>query len=277
MRGRVYDLSMNLSNYWCEQAGYTVIPFHKVRSISEATKQTIHDTEIALLEDGIVPLRYIGTVRFFGISNILRLRRATVALVGCGGVGGFVCEQLARLGIGTLNLVDGDIFDETNLNRQLLCEEATIGINKALVAQARVGKINPGVTVHAHPVFVNKQNVQSTLIGCDCVVDAVDSIEARFVLVDSCREMQIPLVHGAIGNASCRLMDVREDYEVFSRLYSLSNENDMSMGNPVVTVSICAALMAGEVIKLVCNIGQPLINQMMHIEWLNNSNVIIEL
>ena len=84
------------------------------------------------------------------MADQLRLFRSRVAVIGCGGLGGYLIEQLARLGVGTLVLVDPDVFEEHNLNRQLLSSPAHLGIPKVDVARERVAAINPAVTVEPH-------------------------------------------------------------------------------------------------------------------------------
>lgn len=258
-------------------SGYPVIEMNKIKEMSINAGKALLDMEIILLEKGIVPLRYIGTVKFLGIKNMLNLRKSSIALVGCGGVGGFVCELLARLGVGTIVLADGDSFSETNLNRQLFSSESLIGVNKAFAARNRVKEINSGVNVISYQDFINLDNACEIFGSCDCIIDAVDNIKARFILLECSKQLGLPLIHGAIGNSLCRVMDIYDDYDVFYRMYSLENEDDTTMGNPVVSVAICAALQVGEVVKLICGVGQPLINKMLQMDWLNNNSMSIDL
>lgn len=123
----------------------------------------------------------------------------TVAVIGCGGLGGHIIDQLARIGVGALRVVDGDVFEESNLNRQLLATAETLGTSKAEAAAARVKAIDPAVQVTAHPVFLTRDNARELLTGCDAVLDALDSIEARRILSEACAELGIPLVYGAIS------------------------------------------------------------------------------
>lgn len=127
------------------------------------------------------------------------LAAACVAVVGCGGLGGYAIELLARMGIGHFVVVDGDVFEETNLNRQLLCTEATVGRGKAACAADRVLAIDSSIDVRAVEAFLDEGNAARILAGCDCVVDCLDSPGARLVLSRACAQLGIPIAYGSIG------------------------------------------------------------------------------
>ena len=110
------------------------------------------------------------------------LKTFKVCVIGCGGLGGYVIELLGRLGIGTITAVDGDVFDETNLNRQLLSSEEVLGKSKALAAEERMKKVNSDVTVHPIRIFVTEENCDEIISGHHVVVDALDNMTARRLL-----------------------------------------------------------------------------------------------
>ena len=126
------------------------------------------------------------------------LREKRVLVVGCGGLGGHIIDQLARIGIGGLKVVDGDVFDESNLNRQLLSRVPLLGISKAKAAAEHIAQVNPAVQVDAVPEFMTQDNVHELLSGCDVVIDALDNIPSRRILSAACEEANIPYVYGAI-------------------------------------------------------------------------------
>ena len=126
------------------------------------------------------------------------LREKRVLVVGCGGLGGHILDQLTRIGIGHLRVVDGDVFEETNLNRQLLSQMPLLGINKANAAAAHIARVNPDVTVDAIAAFLTEENVRELIAGCDIIMDALDNIPARRTLSRACAEAGIPYVYGAI-------------------------------------------------------------------------------
>ena len=129
-------------------------------------------------------------------SELLRTKK--VAVIGCGGLGGYIIEQLARLGIGTIRIVDGDVFEESNLNRQLFSDVTVLGKPKTEVSQARIAAVNPDVKVEALHGYLEEDNALEFLRGCDAVVGALDNIYTRRVLERNCEELGIPYVYGAI-------------------------------------------------------------------------------
>lgn len=139
--------------------------------------------------------RYLRNLPAITGAEQALLRQKTVAVVGCGGLGGYLAEFLGRLGVGTIRAIDGDRFEESNLNRQLLAEPALLGQNKAEVVAARLRRINPGISVEACPVFLTEENAAELLSGCDMVLDGLDNVKSRRVLAS----VNIPCVFGGIG------------------------------------------------------------------------------
>lgn len=178
----------------------------------------------------------------------------TVAVIGCGGLGGHLTELLARVGVGSIRCVDGDVFEESNLNRQLLSTMDTLGTSKAKAAAERVTVIDPAVRVTAHPVFLNRDNARELLTGCDAVLDALDSIEARRILSEACTELGIPLVYGAISGWVAQAAVSMPGDGLIDTLFP----TDIALGDKSVlsfTPALCAAMQASLCIKLL--VGRP--------------------
>ena len=131
-------------------------------------------------------------------AECLLLREKRILVVGCGGLGGHIIDQLARIGIGSLKVVDGDVFEESNLNRQLLSEVKCLGVRKAEAAADHIYRVNPDVTVEAVDVFMTAENAQELIAGCDIVIDALDNIPSRRILSAACVNANIPYIYGAI-------------------------------------------------------------------------------
>jgi len=106
---------------------------------------TLGEVEEVALAAGLLPARYRRNRETVSTADQLRLRRSRVAVIGCGGLGGYLVEQLARLGVGRLAVIDPDVFEEHNLNRQLLSSPAALGRPKVEVAAERVAAVNPAV------------------------------------------------------------------------------------------------------------------------------------
>ena len=178
----------------------------------------------------------------------------TVAVIGCGGLGGHIIDQLARIGVGALRVVDGDVFEESNLNRQLLATAETLGTSKAEAAAARVKAIDPAVQVTAHPVFLTRDNARELLTSCDAVLDALDSIEARRILSEACAELGIPLVYGAISGWVAQAGVSMPGDGLIERLFppdvELRDKSVLSF-----TPALCAAMQSALCVKLLA--GRP--------------------
>ena len=142
--------------------------------------------------------RYIRNLGALTEAECALLREKTVLVAGCGGLGGYLIEMLLRLGLGEIRAADGDRFEASNLNRQLLSAPALLGKSKAEAAAERAAAVNPDVRFVAVPEFVTEANVQALIRGCDAVLDALDNIASRRMLAKACRDARIPMIHGAI-------------------------------------------------------------------------------
>jgi molybdopterin/thiamine biosynthesis adenylyltransferase len=127
-----------------------------------------------------------------------RLAAASVLIVGVGGLGSPVGLYLAAAGIGRIGLVDPDVVDVTNLQRQVIHDTARIGMGKVESAATAIGRLNPGVAVEQHPVALGAENALSILEGYDVVIDAADNFPARYLLNDASLHLRIPVVHGSV-------------------------------------------------------------------------------
>lgn len=185
-----------------DESLYMAILFRDTQEIAEQTGLPLATIECAALEAGIVPERYCRNQKSLSNADQLRLLRSHVAIIGLGGLGGTVTEILARIGIGRMTLVDGDSFDESNLNRQLLSSPANIGKSKAGVAKLRVEEINPAVEIRTVPQFFKADNGPAILHGAHLAIDCLDTITDRFILEEGCKTASIPLVSAAIGGSS---------------------------------------------------------------------------
>jgi molybdopterin/thiamine biosynthesis adenylyltransferase len=134
-----------------------------------------------------------------GAAGQARLRAACVLVTGCGGLGAEAASLLARAGVGRLRIVDRDVVDITNLQRQALFDEADARecLPKAVAAARHLARINSEVAVEPIVADLNAGNVAELLVGVDLVVDGFDNFEGRFLLNDACVRANVPWVHGA--------------------------------------------------------------------------------
>ncbi len=194
--------SLAKEKYRPDRSLYTSLLLADACVIAKETGLSLRQVECAALAAEILPERYSRNQKSLSCADQLKLLQSHVAIIGLGGLGGAVTEILARLGVGVLTLVDGDVFDESNLNRQLLSSPARIGEKKAIVAGARVLEINPAVEALAIAEFFTAERSESILTGVQLAVDCLDNIPARFMLEEACRKAAIPMVSAAIAGSS---------------------------------------------------------------------------
>ncbi len=129
-------------------------------------------------------------------KKLLRLKKAHVLIVGLGGVGSFAGEFIARAGVGKMTIIDGDVFDTTNKNRQLTALDSTIGINKAKVLGARIKDINPLIELNILEEFVQPERVWALMeeFKPDYVMDCIDSVTPKLEWIKVCKRKKIKII-----------------------------------------------------------------------------------
>lgn len=230
--------------------------------------------------------RFIRTSLVIGEDNIDRLSESRVAVFGVGGVGGFVCEALARSGVGKLTLIDGDTVAKSNINRQIIALESTVGRHKAEVMKERILDINPNAEVATHNIFLNAETASTIdFTQFDYIVDAVDDIKAKVLLAKLADENKIPIIAAmGAGNKTdptkfevsdifktsvCPLARImrhelkKAGIKKLKVVYSKETpknppyriEGEKTVGSLAFVPSVMGLIMAGEAIKDICKIG----------------------
>ena len=139
--------------------------------------------------------RFSRSARIFGIENQEKLKMAKVLVFGLGGVGGAVTEALARSGVGTLGLVDKDTVDITNINRQLIATESTIGMKKTDSCEKRLLEINPNIKLNKYDLFYLPETADEiNLSEYDYIVDAIDNVTAKLELIKRAKSENIKII-----------------------------------------------------------------------------------
>lgn len=172
-----------------------------------------------------------------------------VLVVGCGGLGGHLIDMLARIGVGSLRVVDGDVFEPSNLNRQLLSEVPLLGVSKAKAAAAKISRINPEISVEVVDSFLTEKNVKETLLFCDAVLDGLDNIESRRILAKECEQAGIPYIYGAVNGWVAQAAISMPGDHLVEKLYPkgsvLKNKSVLSF-----TPALCASMQVSLCVKL---------------------------
>ena len=260
-------LAQAIEQYVEQVQSISVLAMARIADLSEQFALTRREAEIAVLERGILPQRYLRNYGTVGVDGQLVLLRSNVAVIGLGGLGGYIVEGLARMGVGRLTLVDGDVFSDHNLNRQLLSSEANLGQAKAIVAGERVGQINSAVEVVHHCCYATGENLAHLLSGVDVVVDALDRLTTRLMVQDVAAQLNVPLVHGAIAGYMGQVMTILPGDIGLRALYGdgpvPEHGAEAELGTPAASPMMVAAWQVHETVKVLTDRGDILRNRML--------------
>lgn len=198
--------------------------------------------------------RYARNIPALTEAECLALQEKKVLVVGCGGLGGHIIDQLARIGIGNLRVVDGDVFEPSNLNRQLLSSVPLLGVSKAKAAAQHISRVNPDISAEAAETFLDTTNVMELLADCDIVMDALDNIPSRKILAAACAEAGIPYIYGAISGWIAQAAVSMPGDDLIELLFPedvvIRDKSVLSF-----TPALCASLQVSLAVKLL--IGRP--------------------
>lgn len=197
----------------------------------------------------------------YSLRDQLALHKATVAVCGLGGGGGYVAETLARTGVGKLILIDGDRFEDSNRNRQIGALGSTLGRLKAEVMAERLRDVSPWVSVVAHPVFITPETAD-LLSGADVVCDCVDGGNKR-VLSAICRDKGVPYCTGGLSGERFQVA-MFDKPEYGAGLYS---GNMISLQANPATLLLCSGFQAQAIINFLLGRDTGTRNRIM---WCNS-------
>jgi molybdopterin/thiamine biosynthesis adenylyltransferase len=239
-----------------DKTSYNSISIRQTDQLSKAMDVSRRQIEIMALENGIVPERYARNMRTFSPQDQMALLSARVSIVGLGGLGGAVVEILARIGIGRLNVIDGDRFEESNLNRQFLSTPGQMSQSKAEAAAQRIKTLNSAVEVNAHTRFLDAENGLALLRHSDVCVDCLDNLKTRFILERLCKQIRSPLVSAAVAGASGQVTTIFPEDQGLQLIYGPEEKvppkgAETALGTVPYAVTFLAALECAEVIKII--------------------------
>ncbi len=224
--------------------------------------------------------RYDRNFNTLSLEEQKKLGTSNVIVIGLGGLGGSVCEMLARVGIGHLTLIDGDVFEASNLNRQLLSEERLIGFPKAQAAKNRVNAINSEVIVTHFIEYVDESNLYERIKDADVVMDCLDSIDTRFKLQKAAQKASIPIVSGAIAGVAGQVTTIFPDDKGYELIYGKKGRKqskgvETRTGNIAYCAFFVAALQSSECLKVLLDRGDILRNKLLIAElWTNTFDIM---
>lgn len=207
-----------------------------------------------------------------GSDGQKKLLDGKVLIVGVGGLGSPVALYLTAAGIGTLGLVDKDIVEVSNLQRQILHSTSRLGIPKVLSGEGVLKDLNPHTTVKTYTGEITRENVLQYIAGYDVVVAAVDNFQTRFILNEACIKTGIPLVEGGVYNWDGTVHTIiKGEGPCYSCLYSESSRKLATPGVIGPIVGIVGSWQAMEVIKYLLGTGHLLTDRMLFIDGLKAS------
>jgi len=252
-----------------DKADDGLLPFSSQNEAATRYSLSVAEIEEISLVNGILPTRYQRNQEMISTRQQLSLFRSKVAVIGCGGLGGYIIEELARLGVGNIVAVDPDVFEEHNLNRQLLCTLDQLGQKKVSVAARRVKKINPAVHLQQVAEAFDNENGPELLQGVDVAADGLDSIPARLNLSRTCKTARIPLVHGAIAGWYGYVVTQFPNEDTLESIYSRHEEEkgiETRLGNPSFTPPLVASLEVAEIVKILLQSGKLLRGRYLNVD-----------
>ena len=252
---------MSLVSLLQKQSKNNILLHQDALELAEKCSVDLLVVQQTALENEIWPEPYLRHRRELATEQQLRLLYSTVAIVGCGGLGGQIFEQIVRLGIGQIIVIDPDTFAAHNLNRQLLCTVEELGCLKVEAAVSRAASVNPAVRVIPVASKFSTDETTDQLKQAEVILDGLDSVSDRHALAEFCHKTSIPLVHGAV-NGWYGQIGVQKDSLLLKKLYPHIPAIDKNR-NPAVfacTVATVASLQVAEVVKLLLNLDSQLID-----------------
>ena len=197
----------------------------------------------------------------WGQAGQEKLKRARVAVVGAGGLGSAALTYLALAGVGYLRIIDPDAVELTNLNRQMLHAETSIGKHKVDSAAERLKALNSDITIETFPESITDRNALELIADC-LIVDALDNLPARLILNRAALRMNRPLFHGAVYGLEGRATTI---YPGQTPCLACLYEAGMPGETPVVGIApgIIGCIQATEVIKHILGLGERLTHRML--------------
>lgn len=204
-----------------------------------------------------------------GYEGQLKLRSATVCIVGMGGLGNPISSRLAAMGVGAMRIIDRDVVELSNLHRQTLFDEGDVGKIKVEAAAEKLAKLNPSMRVESLPVSVSDGTAPEVIEGCDVVIDALDSVNARYALNRACVAKGIPFVTGAAVGVSGQVFTIMPGRSAcYSCIFPSLDEEAMPTcsieGVHPSILSMVGGIEVAEAVKVILNKEPSLSGRILH-------------
>ena len=209
-----------------------------------------------------------------GYGGQLKLKNAKICVVGVGGLGNPITSRLAAMGVGYLRIIDRDVIELSNLHRQTMYDESDVGQVKVEVAAKKLQKLNPDCKIESLAISVNEYNAKEIIDGCDVVIDALDSVNARYALNKACIEKNIPFVTGAAVGVSGQVFTIiPKQSACYYCMFPDLNEDTMPTcsieGVHPSILSLVGGIEVAEAVKIILEKKPSLSDKILHIDLEN--------
>ena len=209
-----------------------------------------------------------------GYGGQLKLKNAKICVVGVGGLGNPITSRLVAMGVGKLRIVDRDVIELSNLHRQTMYDESDVGQIKVEVAAKKLQKLNPDCKIESLAISVNEYNAKEIIDGCDVVIDALDSVNARYALNKACVEKNIPFVTGAAVGVSGQAFTIIPKLSAcYYCMFPDLNEDTMPTcsieGVHPSILSLVGGIEVAEAVKIILEKKPSLSDRILHIDLEN--------
>lgn len=262
------DFRLGLNSLAAEDAARRVrtVGLGELRSLCGDHGLTLPQGAQRALAQGIVPLPLLKNQHSLSIPEQARLMESTVLLAGAGGLGGYVLELLTRFGVGRIVVADGDGFEDSNLNRQLLSTAGNLGSNKARAGAKRARETCPLVTVEPLEYFLDASNLDGVLSGVDVVVDALGGIAPRLALHEAASRAGISVVSAAVAGWTALVGSELPGQTGISRMWTDPADKDAEhvLGSLAPAACLAASLQAAETVQYLVGGSLRLAGRMLH-------------
>ena len=209
-----------------------------------------------------------------GYQGQLKLKQSKVCVVGVGGLGNPITARLADMGVGKIRIVDRDVIELSNLHRQTMFNEDDVGQVKVETAAKKLRKLNPDIIIEELPVSINDYTAFDAVDGCDVVIDALDSVNARYSLNKACIEKKIPFVTGAaVGVTGQSFTILPNESACYHCLFPALDEDSMPTcsieGVHPSILSIIGGIEVSEAVKIITGKEPSLRDKVLHVDLEN--------
>ncbi|HET8720323.1 MAG TPA: ThiF family adenylyltransferase, partial [Candidatus Nitrosotenuis sp.] len=206
-----------------------------------------------------------------GYQGQLKLKSAKVCVVGVGGLGNPITTRLAAMGVGKIRIIDRDVIELSNLHRQTMYDESDVGQIKVEVAARKLQKLNPDVEIESLPISINDYTAPDAIEGCDVVIDALDSVNARYALNKACVEKNIPFVTGAAVGVSGQAFTILPHQNAcYSCMFPALDEDSMPTcsieGVHPSILSVIGGIEVAEAVKILLGQKPSLSDRILHVD-----------